>query len=449
MKADHILLTKMRARLTRHGVREGARVLVGFSGGADSVSLLHALATLLGADRVEAIHINHMLRGEESERDERFCRAFCEKHGISFSAHRVDIPTLSGGTAIEETARNARYALYETVAETERCPFIALAHHAGDNLETMLFCLCRGAGLAGMSGIPPVRPLGTRTVIRPLIDCTREEILSYLRENALPHITDSSNTDEQYTRNFIRSQVIPALLRVNPRAEENAVHTAEAASLAAAHLISDARVLLAPYPRAEAPLAVLRPLDGALLYTVLNELYRDAGGTTLPRAQSEAIVSLLKEEKKGHAVDLTGGISARIDGDTLRLQYRATSAPTLQAASHLYRGRNEPTHGILVFVGETPPDALVARAHFTATAYIPERSLDTLLLRPRENGEHYRLRGMTRSLKKLLSGRSVREKSRPLLCDGEGILWHPSLPPADRAASTGGVPVVYLEYEQQ
>ncbi len=446
-KADHVLIRKLRARMEKHGVCQGnEKTLVGFSGGADSTALLHALFSLLGAERVAALHVNHMLRGEESERDERFCRAFCEKHGISFFCERVDIAALCGGSAVEETARNVRYALLEQVANRADCAAVALAHNAKDNLETMLFCLCRGAGLSGMAGIPPARPLGRLTVFRPLIDCTREEILSYLNENGLSHITDSSNADEHYTRNFIRHNVIPALCRINPHAEENAVRTAEAVSLASRHLQTEARLLLAPYPRAQAPHRVLTEMDGALLYTALNELYRDAGGTALTAVQSAAVIDLLFSAKKGHAVDLTGKITARLDGDTLRFSRDEMPQTAPDRAISLSMGKNE-LGDILVFVGEHPPAELIRRASFSANVRIPRASLETLSMRPRENGEGYRFGGMTRSLKKLLSGRSAREKSRPLLCDREGILWHPAFALADRATPDAELPVYYLEFD--
>jgi hypothetical protein len=239
--------------------------------------------------------------------------------------------------------------------------------------------------------------------------------------------------------------VIPALCKINPHAEENAVRTAETMSLASHHLQTDARVLLAPYPRAQAPYRVLLETDGALLYTVLNELYRDAGGTSLTAVQSAAIIDLLVSEKKGHAVDLTGNITARLDGETLRFTKTAENAPSrLSEPIPLSYGKNE-WQKALLFVGEEPPRELLRRASFAASVRIPRSSLPTLSVRHRENGEGYRFGGMTRSFKKLLSGRSQREKNRPILCDGDGILWHPAFSLADRARDDAEVPVFYLE----
>ena len=145
------------------------RVVVGFSGGADSSVLMTVMAALLGKENITAVHVNHMLRGDDADFDELFCRMFCEVRGIKFVCRRVDVAALSGGKAVEETARNARYDALLSVARETNSEYIALAHTASDNLETVIFNLCRGSGTAGMRGIPFSRPCGEVTVIRPLM----------------------------------------------------------------------------------------------------------------------------------------------------------------------------------------------------------------------------------------------------------------------------------------
>jgi tRNA(Ile)-lysidine synthase len=249
-----------------------------------------------------------MLRGEESERDEAFCRDFCRTHEIPFVCKRADIAGISGGTALEETARRIRYELLEETAIEHGCTTISLAHNAGDNLETMLFHLCRGTGLAGLGGIPPMRSLGELFIVRPLLDCTREEILSYLAERNLSYVADSTNTDTQYTRNFIRHEIVPKMREINPQAEENARKTAEIAQNAVLHLTNEATAFLGEKKTSENADA-LRNLSPALLYSVLSELYKNAGGETLSAVQSAALIDLLYNKEKGHSVSLTGGIS--------------------------------------------------------------------------------------------------------------------------------------------
>ena len=436
----------MRILDEKHGFyRHNEKTLVGFSGGADSTALIYALHSYLGKDRIVALHVNHMLRGAESERDEDFCRDFCTKHDIPFVCKRVDIAKISEGVAIEETARRVRYELLEQTAREYGCETISLAHNAGDNLETMIFHLCRGTGLSGLAGIPPTRALGDFRIVRPILDCTREEILSYLAEHEQDYVTDSTNTDTHYTRNFIRHEILPKLRKINPQTEENARKTAEISQNAAIHLTAEARAFLAEKKTSEAT-ASLRMLSPALLYSVLAELYKNAGGETLSAVQSAALIDLLYNKEKGHSVSLTGGITAKLDGKTLCfLTEEQNTCNPLFEKTPLQIGKNCLKNGILVFVGETPDESLLENASFSASIMISEDSLPTLHLRTRENGESYRFGGMTRKFKKLLSGADSKMKNRPLLCDENGILWHPNFPVADRTKENATISITYIE----
>ncbi len=446
-----LILTKKLRELSKQYkfYADGEKTLVGFSGGADSTALLHALSTYLGKNRIVAFHLNHMLRGAESLRDEAFCRAFCAEHEIVFACKRVDIRALSGGTALEETARKARYEALNEAAVSYGCTTVSLAHHAADNLETMLFHLCRGAGLHGIAGIPPKRPLENLHVVRPLLDCTREDILSYLEANSLSFVVDSTNTDTEYTRNFIRERILPPLKKINPQAEENARKTADIARNAASHLEAEATLFLNDHPSAEAPAEKLRALSPALLYAVLAALYKEAGGETLSAVQSAAIIELLFEQKRGHKVSLSGKITAKFDGEMLRfLNENDRETPVFCEKIPLHMGENRLENGIFVFIDMQKADFSSMKKEeirFCATARLPKASLETLCLRPRENGEGYRFGGMTRRFKKLLSGTDSRTKNRPIFCDKAGILWHPNFPPADRAKAAETIEVVYIE----
>lgn len=192
-------------------------VLVGFSGGADSTALLDALcvwAKQSGA-KILAAHVNHGIRGDEAIRDREFCRAFCRDRNIPFFCLDSDVPgEKRPGESLETAARRVRYAYFEDLMQKGRIPVLALAHHADDNLETVLFRLCRGTGLRGLCGIPPVRPFGCGTLIRPLIGVTKAEILRYCNERGLSFVTDSTNGETDAARNRIRNNVLPALAEV-------------------------------------------------------------------------------------------------------------------------------------------------------------------------------------------------------------------------------------------
>lgn len=193
---------------------EGDNVIVGISGGADSVALLHCLNNSkdeLGIT-VYACHINHNLRGEESLRDENFVRDFCEQLNVPLTVFSIDVKNgLEKHESLEERARKLRYSCFEKLCE-EKNAKLATAHTASDNTETVFLNILRGTGTKGLSGIPPVR----ENIIRPLLRCTREEIESYCVSNDLRYITDSSNLSDDYTRNRIRHHLVPLLKDFNP-----------------------------------------------------------------------------------------------------------------------------------------------------------------------------------------------------------------------------------------
>lgn len=199
----------------------GDTVLVALSGGADSVALLHVMLqfkTTLALENVVALHVNHQLRGEESDRDEAFVRDLCSAWQVPLTVVRQNVALLAKkyGKGTEETGRDIRYAILEEAAEKigPTCR-IATAHTLSDNMETVLLHLCRGSGLHGLTGIPPVRG----RIIRPLLHCTREEIENYCRMYTLSFVNDTTNNDPQFARNRVRSCIVPELYKINPQAD--------------------------------------------------------------------------------------------------------------------------------------------------------------------------------------------------------------------------------------
>ena len=199
-------------------LEDGGTVLVALSGGADSTALLHFLYSVKEKYNLTilAAHLNHGIRGEEADRDERFCKILCEKYNIPFYSKTLDIPALSKqrGVSEELCGRDERYAFLGTLAEAHNAR-IATAHNADDNAETLIFNLARGSSLRGAAGIPPKRG----RIIRPLIEVTRAQIEEYCAENGLDFVTDSTNLGDEYTRNKIRHHVIPVLRELNPSFE--------------------------------------------------------------------------------------------------------------------------------------------------------------------------------------------------------------------------------------
>lgn len=186
--------------------------IVTVSGGADSVALMHVLYSL----KYPCIlaHCNFHLRGEESNRDENFVKKLAEKFQLKYHIKHFDTIGYAKekGISIEMAARELRYNWFYQLAEEENAQAIATAHHADDNIETMLMNLIRGTGLRGLTGIP----YRNGKVVRPLLNVSRAEIEMYLKEHQLDYVTDSTNLQNDYRRNKIRNEVLPLLEKVNP-----------------------------------------------------------------------------------------------------------------------------------------------------------------------------------------------------------------------------------------
>ena len=211
-------------------IEQGNRILVALSGGADSVALLHFLQAgkaALGIT-VEALHLNHNLRGQESERDERFVKELCSNMGVPLTVESEQIKELAqaAGISLELCGRECRYAFFARQMLL-RGAKLATAHTGSDNAETMLLNLVRGTGSRGLGGIPPVRQTQQGLIIRPFIFCTRTQIEAYCAEHSLAYITDSSNQSDDYTRNRLRHRVLPVLKEINPACEDAFCSAAE------------------------------------------------------------------------------------------------------------------------------------------------------------------------------------------------------------------------------
>lgn len=194
----------------------GRTIAVGVSGGADSMALLHVLLELKDefGMNIIACHVNHGIRGETADRDEKFVAEACKRLGVDVRILRADVP----GTAkkmhlgVEECGRRIRYDFFNSVADDV---IIATAHTLSDRSETLLLNIARGASVKGLCSIPAVRG----NIVRPLIDCTRAEIEKYCSDNSIEFVTDETNFEDIYSRNRIRLNVIPELKKLNPSLE--------------------------------------------------------------------------------------------------------------------------------------------------------------------------------------------------------------------------------------
>ena len=201
--------------------------LVALSGGADSVAL-SLMIRQSGID-VRALHCNFHLRGEESDRDERFVRDFCRQNHIALDVRHFDTraEAQEHGESIEMAARRLRYTWFAQRAQELHAAGICVAHHMDDQAETILLNIIRGTGAKGLQGMQADRTHGNLRIVRPLLNITRQEILEYLRSNNQSYVTDSTNLEHEATRNRIRLQVIPLLRELNPNITKTLVRMAQ------------------------------------------------------------------------------------------------------------------------------------------------------------------------------------------------------------------------------
>jgi len=268
-------------------------IITGFSGGADSVALLFILNRL--NYKCIAAHCNFHLRGEESDRDEAFCKQFAENHGITFESVAFDTKEYASANhiSVEMAARELRYNWFETVRQKFDAQAIAVAHHRDDSAETLLLNLIRGAGIRGLCGIRHRNGL----IVRPLLCTDKDEILKFVKNQGLDYITDNSNNSDEYTRNFVRLRVIPLMEQVNPSVKATLArtteHLADAESIYINVIEKAKRALLQKINNEEFTLDIDALLGYDTAETVLFEVLRDFGFT---RQVTEEIMRSLHGE---------------------------------------------------------------------------------------------------------------------------------------------------------
>lgn len=420
-------------------VEPGERVLCALSGGADSVSLLLCLKEL-GVD-VCACHLNHELRGADADADESFCRMLCQRENIPFVSQRRDAAREAQrtGQSVETAARELRYRFFAECAQALGADKIATAHTADDNLETMLFRLIRGTGLAGLAGIPPVRG----RIIRPLLRVERRDIEAYLAERGQDWCTDATNAEDICTRNRIRHQVMPALREIIPEAAQHAAETA---------------VLLRQDEAALRALAQEMPEDGGLDWLnkqpeairsrAIRQRLAAAGvpeGETGIR-QVRAVERLCAG--RGTSVSLPGGFRAERRDGCLRV------APMAERSAHAELELEKAVQfgSYWVCLTKKPPRNM--DLYHTIALSCDIIALAPLTLRCWNSRDRMQLPGARgeRTLKRLYQDRAIPTDVRdglPVLCAGEQILAAAGIGVSQHAAPQGREDTLWLQIQKK
>ena len=394
------MLSKLLSQIRKyHMLEPGDRLVCAVSGGADSMALLWAMYLLrdkLGI-LLEAAHFNHGLRGDESDRDEAFVVDFCQGYHIPCHVGRGQV--VAGEKGLEAAARNARYGFFATLSGK-----IATAHTADDNAETVLMHLVRGTGLKGLGGITPVNG----NVLRPMLTVTRQDVLDFLEEYHIPHITDSSNHTDAFLRNRLRHHVMPLLKQENPQLAQNL-------SAMAMELREDEAALQETLP---SPLRVswLQQLQPSRRRRVLALFLQEKGVKEPERAHIEMAEKLVFSDKPSAWADFPGNVRIRrcydeLTGGSLIESWESVVLPvggTVQLAHLGLRLSAEPTEK-----GGCETNC------FTVAP------CGNIVLRSRQAGDQMRLSGGTKTLKKLFIDRKIPEHERKamvVIADDAGVL---------------------------
>lgn len=312
----------------------GDCLIVAVSGGADSVALLDLLASLpCYSFRLIVAHLNHLLRGDESDRDEQFVQQLAARYGLPCEVSRTDVRQLAHERrlSLEEAGREARYSFFEQLRQAYSATAIAVAHHADDQAETLLMRLLRGAGIGGLSAMAPRT---AQAVIRPLLTLSRTELRMHLDSIGLSFREDSSNQDRSFLRNRVRHELLPKLATYNPAIAERLAATASLLGedeLLLEQITRQAWQLLATEGTGwvglqrrllqEQPLAMRLRLYRSAMIAVNGNLRR------IERKHCLSVERLLQEGQTGSRVSLPKEMTALLTSNHLLLAHRALLRP--------------------------------------------------------------------------------------------------------------------------
>ncbi len=458
-----IVFRAFRAAMAEHSMpRADSHILIAFSGGIDSTALLCLTQALVSAQRtkprVTALHVNHGIRSDEALRDADFCRQFCAERKIPFVLFAADAPAEArqSGLTLEEAARNIRYRLItDYLASHPDITCVLTAHHADDQAETVLFRLLRGTSLRGLSGIPKTRMLpvpddrvltGSRTVplIRPLLSFTKAELEAYLEQQGVPHVTDSTNFENDAARNLLRNTLIPAANTVNPAFSDALLRFAAQAEEDEAYFSAQIDAFFRENrisPTDPIPISLFQHQHPAIKRRILAAVY-DAYRATdaaLKPLTGQYLDAMLCAVQKESGTGLSGGWRFTANGGVCQMLKK-------QETEHIIKDYQIPL--IPAEITELPPggvcllcDGSVKASEnltylkniykfFISTHINSDKLIDSMYLRPRHDSQtdRYLCGGSHKTVKDALSAHHVpvlMRRTVPLFCDGDGIVWIP------------------------
>ena len=417
-------------------IKEG--VLVGFSGGPDSVFLLGFLLKLreiVGHFDISLCHVNHMIRAAEADADEEFCRLTANKLDLPFYSFHIDVPKIAkeSGKGIEEAARDARYAAFDGLISQRKAKYVSVAHNATDNLETVIFNMMRGAGISGMCGIPSARG----NIIRPILSIPKSDVLELLDRAEVEYCIDSTNSSVDYSRNYIRHSVLPLLRALTPSCEGAVNRMVDNLLLDRDYLDSVANEYLGSIDSKGIVWAEFSKLHPAIFARVFSSLAQSVNGFVPER--KHILKAQEMKDSDNFSISLPGKTVFRCERGVcsfIPLSEETEALPQtvfpikLEFGKNIIQGTN-----LVVFIGDQITKSSLNVYNFSITACVSFDIInDGLYLRLKEDGDAYKYGGFTRKLKKVFNDYKIslskREKT-PVFYDKDGIVFVPGLPVRD------------------
>ncbi len=412
-------------------------VVTAFSGGADSVFLLCFLSEFCknnGDFPMLAVHVHHGIRGAEADRDAIFCADVCRQMGMDFTVLYRDAPLYAKthGIGLEEAARVVRYEALRSCLKDGNYGCILTAHHATDQLETVLFHMMRGSGTKGLCGMSAV----SGDILRPLLSFSKKTIVDFLEKENIAYVEDSTNFSTAPMRNYIRHQILPHLSHLTPNPEQQIKRLTH-------HLQTDedlldqlAKQAYACNDNGRMSCDRLRALHPALAVRVIR-LWVQTMTDKVPQTVHLDTVCRLLSEDRAFSYCLPGGVTLSSDRCEVRIEHTRTDrkATSGVAASEkilpLHMGwQHFPEYGFSFYLSEEKPTEDYTNVYkISIQADISSAIIeDAMFLRFRKEGDAYAYGGMTHRLKRLFSDRHYTAACRralPILCDASGIIWVP------------------------
>jgi len=400
-------------------------MLIAYSGGADSALLLDCFVKFSQehAISLHALHFNHKIRAEADD-DAEFCKRICKNYQIPLKIIEQDVPAFAQTQklGLEEAARLLRYEALEAYRAEQKLDYIATAHNATDNTETVLFHLARGSALEGICGISSKR----NAIVRPFLPFSKEEILTYVISHQIPYREDATNADCAYTRNFIRHEILPKLETINPALHDAIYRFSQTAREDNEALIAAAK----PYEDCT-DTQVLASLPTAILRRVLLIKYRRIAHNEIRNEQLVKSCEKISLAARGHfsgAITFPGNWVLAINAkETSFYQNNITPIDTPITLSpdsdFIFQG----SYRITVTENEPSDTPLISLT-------VPQDALDQITVRSRKDGDRYRQNNMTRRIKKMLCDSKIPAVCRdtlPLILYRNEIIFVLHLPISD------------------